>query len=91
MAQIQPNQIHTSDEQLLNTIQEVKKHAPASSSGKHAQAARSHRAEEVFSRELSKKVPDGPSILGFPWQFILVMTTIAIGVLGLVGKLLGVF
>ena len=41
--------------------------------------------------EVQPDEPEGFMIAGFPWQFVMTMSVIAIGVLGLIAKALGLF
>ena len=53
--------------------------------------AKSTEARKVRHGEVQPDEPEGLMIAGFPWQFVMTMSVIAIGVLGLIAKALGLF
>jgi hypothetical protein len=91
MAHLQPTQIHHNDSQLHSTMQETQLRASSAPSGLSAQSQPARQAHEAVSRERSKEPEPGLLISGFPWQFVLVMAVIALGVIALVGKAMGIF
>lgn len=48
-----------------------------------------HETRSAKRNEFPPDEPEGFKIAGFPWQFVLTMSLIALGVLGLIAKALG--
>jgi hypothetical protein len=64
--------------------------APATPDFHHSSEEVDRQKEDAQSHEKRKSIFDH-QIAGFPWSFVLVMAVIAIGFLGLVLKVAGVF
>ena len=91
MAHIQSKPVHDSEAQHKKNFQAVNAKSPAADSSHRSHQTEATHADNTLAHRPIEEASHEFEILGCPWQFVAVIGAIAVGILGLVLKSIGLF